>query len=234
MDFNALPPEPQRGLEATDAPVRASRAPSLIAPHEAVAESRSRFTTVVRDFLEALLLAAVLLVGLQLVVQNTVVKGVSMEPNYVSDQRVIVNKVAYRVGDPRRGDVVVFHAHGLEAEDFIKRIVALPGEEVEIRQGVVVVDGQPISEPYGPITDDASFGPFKVPAGAYFVLGDNRPFSNDSRTWEPLGRAIERNRIVGPVWLSIWPPSAWGVAEANGPGPVRHPATAVAEEVRDG
>ncbi len=189
---------------------------------------------VIRDFMEAVVLAAVLFVGLQLVVQNTVVKGVSMEPNYVSDQRVIVNKLAYRMGEPQRGDVVVFHAHGLEAEDFIKRIIGLPGETVEIHRGAVIVDGQPIPEPYGPMADDTSFGPFKVPADAYFVLGDNRPFSNDSRTWEPLGRAIERDRIVGPVWLSIWPPSAWGVAESQAPGPVHRQATSSVEEGQDG
>lgn len=189
---------------------------------------RHRMRTVVRDFVEALVLAAVLFFVLQLVMQNTVVKGVSMEPNYVSEQRVIVNKLAYRFGQPQRGDVIVFHAPGLQAEDFIKRIVGLPGETVEVRTGQVLINGQALDEPYQPQADPYPFGPFTVPADSYFVMGDNRPNSNDSRTWAPGGEALERSRIVGPVWLSVWPPETWGTARADQPGPV-HSATAAVE-----
>jgi signal peptidase I len=180
---------------------------------------RSRARAVARDFVEALVLAGLLFFGLQLVMQNTVVKGVSMEPNYVSDERVIVNKLAYRFGEPQRGEVIVFHAPGVQAEDFIKRIVGLPGETVHILEGRVHINGEVLDEPYRPIQDAHSFGPYTVPAGQYFVLGDNRPNSNDSRTWAGGGRSLERERIVGPVVLSVWPPSTWGLASADAPGP---------------
>jgi signal peptidase I len=124
--------------------------------------------------------------------------------------------------------VIVFHAPGLQAEDFIKRIIGMPGETVEVRDGQVLINGQSLDEPYQPQADPYPFGPFTVPADAYFVMGDNRPNSNDSRTWVPGGEALERSRIVGPVWLSVWPPETWGTARTDGPGPV-HTATAAAE-----
>jgi signal peptidase I len=202
--------------------------PPAAAPEAAPAprRSRSRLWVAIRDFAEAVVLAGLLFFGLQLVMQNTVVKGVSMEPNYVSEQRVIVNKLAYRFGQPARGDVIVFHAPGLQEEDFIKRIVALPGESVAVLDGVVYVNGKALDEPYGPVQDPYSFGPYTVPEGHYFVMGDNRPNSNDSRTWATGGQALPRERIVGPVLLSVWPPEAWGLAASDAPGPAQRGARA--------
>jgi signal peptidase I len=204
---------PDLGVPPTD-----DLTPEAEEPAE-VAARTSRTRTLVRDFVESLVLAGLLFVGLQFVMQNTVVKGISMMPNYVTDQRVLVNKLAYRFGQPRRGEVIVFHAPNVAAEDFIKRVIGLPGETVEGRGGRVYVNGQLLDEPYRPVVDENPFGPYTVHPGEYFVLGDNRPSSNDSRTWAPGGEGLAGARIVGRVMVSIWPPETWGWARSDRPGP---------------
>jgi len=142
--------------------------------------------------------------------------------------RVIVNKLSYRFGDPGRGDVIVFEPKTLAEEsvatkisrnllesvglrtpqsDLIKRVIGLPGDTVEARDDQVYVNDVPIDEPYlveGVRTFD--FGPVEVPDGYYFVMGDNRERSNDSRAFG----AISRERIVGRAFSIVWPPSRWG------------------------
>ena len=152
----------------------------------------------------------------------------SMEDTLQIGDRVIVNKVSYRFGDPGRGDVVVFEPETFEEEsiatkisrnllesvglrtpesDLIKRVIGLPGETVEIRDNVVYVNGAPLDEPYLPpdlmMNDE---GPWEVPDDHYFVMGDNRNSSNDSRRFG----AIARDRIVGRAFSVVWPPSRWG------------------------
>lgn len=144
-----------------------------------------------------------------------------MEPNFVDRQWLLVNKLAYRFGKPRRGDVIVFDAPEGPEKEFIKRVIGLPGETVTIRGGGVSIDGRPIAEPWLPRRDRAGFGPFTVPSDHYFVLGDNRPNSNDSRTWGQHGAALRRDKIIGKAWLSVWPRQAWGVVDAGGPGPAK-------------
>jgi signal peptidase I len=179
--------------------------------------------TLIRDTLEAVGLAVVLFLVLQLFVQNTVVEGSSMVPNFVDQEHLLVNKLAYRVGEPKRGDVVVFHAPGVARKDFIKRVIALPGETVELNDGVVLVNGGTIDEPWAPRFDDSDYGPYTVPQESYFVLGDNRGNSNDSRVFGNMAAgdeaqpAIPRDRIVGRVWLSVWPMERWGVVRADSP-----------------
>jgi signal peptidase I len=181
--------------------------------------------TLLRDTLEAVGLAVVLFFVLQLFVQNTVVEGSSMVPNFVDQEHLLVNKLAYRVGEPKRGDVVVFHAPGSAKKDFIKRVIALPGETVEIRDGRVEVDGQPIDEPWGPRLDESDFGPVEVPPESYFVLGDNRANSNDSRIFGSMAGSAEvrgsvpRGSIVGRVWMSVWPLNRLGPVRADSPTP---------------
>jgi len=178
-----------------------------------------RLGSLLRDVLEAVLLAAVLFFVLQLGLQSTVVDGYSMEPNFVHGEWVIVNKLAYRLGEPRRGDVVVFHAPAETDRDFIKRVVGLPGEEVRIVDRTLYVDGRAVDEPWLPIVDATSFGPYRVPQGHVVVFGDNRPNSNDSRTWHDP--SLAESRIVGRVALSVWPPATWGVVRSDAPGPAR-------------
>jgi len=118
-------------------------------------------------------------------------------------------KVLYAVSDPERGDIVVFKYPEDETKDFIKRVVALPGETIEIRDKVVYIDGQPLDEPYvrhtkhtmEPVRDN--FGPYTVPEGQYFMLGDNREASHDSRWWGP----VKREKIVGKALVIYW---SWG------------------------
>ncbi len=182
-----------------------------------------------RDTVEALVLAVVLYVILQVFVQNTVVEGSSMQPNFVDSEHLLVSKLAYMKGAPHRGDVVVFRVPGLGGEDFIKRVVALPGETVELRDGVVFVDGAPLEEPWAPSADTSDFGLYRVPPGHVFVLGDNRADSNDSRVFgraasglpgldEP---AISLDLVVGKAWLTVWPLQSVGLVRADAPGPGR-------------
>ena len=153
----------------------------------------------------------------------------SMVPTLEVNDRVLVNKLAYRFGEPERGDIVVFSdpatsgpggltglwqsltsGFGLTPpgeEDFIKRIIGLPGETVEIRDGRVYVNSQPIHESLatdggylGGANDD--FGPVRVPQDQYFVMGDNRPFSADSRT---LLGTIPAEHLIGRAFVLIWP-----------------------------
>ena len=129
------------------------------------------------------------------------------------DDRVVANRLAYRFGDPERGQVVVFRApetaercgEGSGGTTFVKRIVGLPGERVSERDGVVHIDGQRLIEPYVQPSRrgrNSESWP-RVPAGHYFLLGDNRAHSCDSRTWG----AVPRSSLIGPAVLTYWPPS---------------------------
>jgi signal peptidase I len=182
---------------------------------------------IVRDVLEAVVLAVVLFLLLRLVVQNTVVEGPSMQPNLVNGQWVLVSRLSYRRHGPERGDVIVFDAPDGSGKEFIKRVIALQGEIVSIRGGVVSIDGQAVAEPWMPNLDDSAFGPYEVPEGSVFVLGDNRPFSNDSRSWASTNSALARNRIVGKAWMSIWPIGRFGVIRSDRPAPDAQTAASV-------
>jgi signal peptidase I len=127
--------------------------------------------------------------------------------------RVIANRLAYRLGDPERGQIVVFTtpstadrcAAGDGGSTFVKRVIGLPGEVVSMREGVVFIDGQRLLEPYvDPSRRGFESGSWpRVPADHYFLLGDNRAHSCDSRTWG----TVPRSSLIGPVLLSYWPPS---------------------------
>ena len=118
-------------------------------------------------------------------------------------------KVLYKSGDPERGDIIVFKFPLNENQDFIKRVIGLPGETIEIRDKVVYIDGQPIDEPYVrhtkadnmPVRDN--FGPFTIPEGEYFMMGDNREGSHDSRFWG----TVKRSKLVGKALIIYW---SWG------------------------
>ncbi len=170
-----------------------------------------------RDFLIMLVIAVAVFVGLRSTVQTYVVYGPSMKPNFEELQRLLVNKVVYELHEPERGDVIVFRPPNSQRESFIKRIIGLPGESVEIEAGAVYIhreDGNVLllDEPYIKEPSARSFKGDIIPENEYFVLGDNRNGSNDSRN----GWTVPRNNIIGKAWLSIWPPSLWGLA-ANYP-----------------
>ena len=160
---------------------------------------------------------------LQASVQNFRVQGQSMDPTLANQQHLLVSKLAYAVvpfqtalaatvGDPggdaafvfnppQRGDIVVFHIADREGADLVKRVIGLPGETVELRDGRVFIDGELLPEPYLTGFDDSDEAPLSVPAGHYYVLGDNRAVSYDSRFMGP----IPMEQIIGKAWVSYWP-----------------------------
>jgi signal peptidase I len=131
----------------------------------------------------------------------------SMEPSFFQGQRVMVFKAAYWFGDPQRGDVVIFKTPNGSDEEWIKRVIGLPGDTIEIIHGVVYVNGIKLDEPYVQRPFSYSLPNKVVPPDNYFVLGDNRNISNDSH----MGWFMPRENLIGKAWLVYWPASAWGV-----------------------
>lgn len=170
-------------------------------------EQGTRVKGVLLEILETALLAAVIFVLARAAVQSFRIQGRSMEPNLNHGQSLIVNKLVYYLHAPQRGDVVAFHSPENPRGDAIKRIVGLPGEEVEIIEGQVLIDGVRLEESYITESTYGSWGPEVVGEGEYYVLGDNRDTSGDSRYFGMLAREA----IIGKAWLLYWPPQQWGL-----------------------
>ncbi|MCR4420733.1 MAG: signal peptidase I [Clostridia bacterium] len=164
----------------------------------------------VLDTLEALVVAVVLALAIRLFLfEPFMIPSASMEPTLVPGDRVMVNKLVYRLGDPEPGDVIVFRYPPDPHIVYIKRVVAVGGQSVELRNGQLFVDGQKVQEEYLPQNPGGGgdFGPVKVPAGTYFVMGDNRNNSQDSRVWGP----VPRQNLLGKAQLLYWPPDRFRV-----------------------
>jgi signal peptidase I len=158
--------------------------------------------SVTRELFESIIPAILIAVLLNLfVVQPTKVRGESMEPTLHTNEYLLVEKISYRFHPPRRGDVVVFKYPRDEAENFIKRVIAVPGDTVEIVSGRVYINGQPTVEPYLLQLPRESMPPTIVPQGQLFVLGDNRLNSNDSRSFG----MVSLDEVLGRAWLRYWP-----------------------------
>jgi len=131
----------------------------------------------------------------------------SMEPNLYENQRLIIEKISYRLHRPQRGDIIVLRLPNHNGEPpLIKRVIGLPGEIVEIRGGQVYINGKPLTETYLTERADTDMAPCPVPANSVFVLGDNRPVSNDSRYFGPISDAD----IIGRACFRYWPLSQIG------------------------
>jgi signal peptidase I len=212
-------------------------APAHVAVREMRAEAaeRAEEEVVKRSFWRELPILIVVALGVAIVIKTFLfqaffIPSSSMEDTLQINDRVMVNKLAFRIGDIARGDVIVFddprgtedgenlvgalfrnvaESVGLSTpkSEFIKRVIGLPGETVELRDGLVYVDGVPIDEPYRHPNwhrhDD--FGPIEVPNGSVFVMGDNRDSSQDSRSFGP----IPVDSIVGKAFVILWPPAHW-------------------------
>lgn len=199
-------------------------------------------TKTLLDVAKALALAAAFFLLVQALLQNYQVLGESMEPNLRSGQHLIVNKAAYMsldadrlsrlipfydlddasriplFGKPQRGDVVVVVSPQPSAKRLVKRVVGLPGDTLAIEYGVVMINGRPLSEPYVrglPADRD----PLPIPPDHYFVLGDNRPHSNDSNSFGP----VHRSNILGKAWLVYWPPRHFGTVDGFAVEPEMQP-----------
>ena len=185
---------------------------------------------VARDLVEVAILALLLFVGIRSVVQNFRVDGESMEGTLQNGQQILVNKALYYKVNlsflnflpffdagknpehyifraPRRGDVIVFQFPAQPDRDFIKRIIGEPGETVEVRDGLVFINGKVLDEKYPLERPHYNYGPEVVPDGQYFVLGDNRNNSFDSHSWGML----EEKYIIGRAWVTYWPFSSFGL-----------------------
>ncbi len=158
------------------------------------------------DLFETVGLALILFVIINSVSARVRVDGSSMLPTLHDGEFVLVNKLAYRMGTPTRGDIIVFRSTTEANLDLIKRIVGLPGDHVVIRGGQVSVNGQVLDEPYINAAPNYT-GEWTVPADSLFVLGDNRNDSSDSHMW---GFLPEPN-VIGKALLIYWPPPEWAM-----------------------
>ncbi len=193
---------------------------------------RRRYLAIAREVVETLLLALLIFLAVRATVQNFKVEGSSMLPSLEDGQYIIVNKLSYAqfdlgifdflpffdagedstrhlFGSPKRGDVVVFESPRNPDRDFIKRIIGEPGDKVDVRDGVVYINGERLEEPYVSRLS-CPCGSWDVPEGHYFVLGDHRNNSSDSRA-STVGM-IPEGKIIGKAWFSYWPLSDVGPA----------------------
>lgn len=174
------------------------------------------------DIIETLVIAlSIFLVVYLFFMQPHQVNGQSMVPSFQSGEYVLTDKISYRMRDPQRGEVVVFHAP--EAAncptgtgcDFIKRVIALPGESVEVKDNHIYVNGRVLPEEYIPADFETQAGEYTrgrtitIGAGEYLLIGDNRPYSSDGRAWGP----VPKDQIVGRAFFRYWPPNVAGKIE---------------------
>ena len=179
----------------------------------------------IRELIETVILALIIFLALQFSVQNFRVEGSSMRPTIVEGQYLLVNKLVYFNLNPRdvrsvlafsssakaervypfhapqRKDVIIFHFPRDPSRDFVKRVIGLPGDTVEIDDGNVLINGIKLEESYITRRDSDDMKPLTVGEDSYFVMGDNRRASNDSRDWG----TVPTSNIVGRAWVSYWP-----------------------------
>ena len=167
--------------------------------------------TVLREILVIIIVAVVISLLLQTTIQKSSVNGYSMEPSLHDGQQLLINKVVYYFHEPERGDIIILRPpppYSPEETPFVKRIIALPGDIIDINDGAVYINGLKLDEPYIKQPPAYNFQQKKIPENEYFVLGDNRNRASDSHN----GWTVPRQNIIGKAWLSIWPPGEWGLA----------------------
>lgn len=170
----------------------------IAARHDGPATTRPLW----REGLELVLMTLAIAMGIQVAVQSRLVEGHSMEPTLHDQQRLLISRTAYSgYAEPQRGDIVVFHAWD-SSEDYIKRVIGVPGDTVAVKGGKVFVNGAPVDEPYiRGETNGGSDSTVVLGRDDYYVMGDNRGNSADSR----LHGALPRKAIVGKAWICYWP-----------------------------
>lgn len=162
--------------------------------------------SLLREIVETILLTLIIFLMINTTTGRFQVRGSSMEPTLHDEQYLVISKLIYWIHPPERGDIIVFHPPNNPAEDYIKRVVGLPGEKVQVQNGEIWASGVPLEELY--ITNPGHYsGSWNLEEGEYFVLGDNRGNSSDSHTWGML----PLENIIGKAWLCYWPPEEWGL-----------------------
>jgi signal peptidase I len=175
-------------------------------------ERRSGSFRFIMDIVETLVLSLVLFAIINAISARIRVDGFSMEPTFKTGEFVIVNKLAYKLGEPKLGDVIVFHYPRDPEQEYIKRVIGLPGDSIEVADGQVVVNGQAIQEPY--IASAPAYqSEWTIPDNNLFVLGDNRNNSSDSHNWGP----VPMENVIGKAIFVYWPPEKWGAIEHVNP-----------------
>ncbi|MBN2501762.1 MAG: signal peptidase I [Anaerolineales bacterium] len=176
---------------------------------ESQTETPDSLRAVMIEVVQTLLLAVILFVGINLVSARILVDGDSMLPSFHNTDRVIVSRLAYKFGDFDYGDVIVFPYPYNPYEDYIKRVIGLPGDTVEVSKGKVYVNGHVLNEPYIDAPPVSEFPKTTVPEGSVFVMGDNRNNSSDSREWG----ALPEDSVIGKAVFIYWPLNRIGVVE---------------------
>lgn len=183
-----------------------------------VTEGKSTLRSAGRELLETVLLTVIVFLLIRSVVRNYKVDGFSMEPTLANGQYLLVNKAVYWFGHPQEGDIIILRFPLDPKTFYVKRVIGLPGDTVEITGGKVYVNGHALLEPYISAPPAYQMPKEIVPPNDYFVLGDNRNNSSDSHVWGML----PGNDVVGKAFISYWPPTHWGLL----PQPTYRPTAA--------
>jgi signal peptidase I len=173
-----------------------------------------RWWRAINETAQTALLALALYTLINLALPRYMVEGRSMQPVFsgIGNERVLVNRLEYYLNDPERGDIVVLHNPTNHAEYYIKRLIGLPGESVQLKDGQVYIDGRALDEPYIAELCQRSRchdQTWRLEPDQYFVLGDNRNNSYDSASFGPISRDL----IIGRAWINYWPPQEWQLFE---------------------
>ena len=169
---------------------------------EPVKKSSAQF---MREIIETVAMTVLVFLAIHFTVQNFLVDGSSMQPGLHTGEYVLVNKLAYTFHAPQRGDVIVFELPQDTSENLIKRVIGLPGDKLVLTQNTVTVDGVTLNEPYISAPQNIQVQTVTVPPGDYFVMGDNRPVSDDSRDWG----FVPKVDIIGKAVMVYWPLGNW-------------------------
>lgn len=158
--------------------------------------------SMIRELLETVISAGIIaFIIITFIGQVTVVRGASMEPTLHDNERLVANKISYRFETPERGEIIIFKPPLEIKRNYIKRIIGVPGDKIEITKGEIYLNDKKLEEPYVKNRSHEDMPPTIVPDNSFFVLGDNRPNSSDSRYWG----FVPRKNVVGRAWVVFWP-----------------------------
>lgn len=176
---------------------------------ESAGEKKASIKREIMEWIIVIEVAVILAVVLNMfLIVNAVIPSASMETTIMTGDRIFGNRLAYTKNDPVRGDIVIFKYPDDETQLFIKRLIGMPGETLQMIDGVIYINGEKLDEPYLAAIPYGDYGPVTVPEGAYFVMGDNRNNSADSRYWkQPF---VYRDKILGKAVFCYYPFSDFG------------------------